>query len=509
MLAGVGGVRSLSIRERLALAGVTALAALLLLPNLGAQILWQDEAQTAVIARTIASHGVPLGRDDRHSFSQELGREFGESAVWRWHTWLSFYAVAGSFALLGEGTAAARLPFALFGVATVSLAWLVGRRLWGDPRAATAGALLLALCVPFLILSRQCRYYAVAAFFSLLGLLFYARLGTGRRAGLGLVAAATLLFHTQAVYAGTLLAGLLVHAALCDRARLAPALRVTGLVALLNLPWIVWLSGVRPGGEGYVGSVLDVGKALRFSFEYLRLLLTEVLPAWLLLGLPLLAVLRRRSGEPPIDRSPATWRPVALLAITCAVGVLALALLSPLLFFRYLAPLLAPLMLLGGALLAALARRSGLLAAAALAAFVATGDLRGYLYELTHDFAGPVEGIVAFLRENGRDGDVVAISYGDMPLKFYTDLRVIGALTGEDPESARAADWIVIRRHANTEADARMKRTLERIVAAGGWRRHEIDAPDTQFENREDPALHRFRSASPRAPRVAVWERER
>jgi hypothetical protein len=158
--------------------------------------------------------------------------------------------------------------------------------------------------------------------------------------------------------------------------------------------------------------------------------------------------------------------------------------------------------------LAALFRRSQALGIAALALWLAAGPLPRFLGEITHDFDGPIEGIVRFLRENARPDDVVAISYGDMPLKFYTKLRVIGALTGEDPETARGADWIIIRRHTNTDADARMKQALERIVAAGGYRRREIDYPDTQYENREDPRLHRFRTAPKRTPRVVIWERE-
>jgi hypothetical protein len=114
---------------------------------------------------------------------------------------------------------------------------------------------------------------------------------------------------------------------------------------------------------------------------------------------------------------------------------------------------------------------------------------------------------VGFLHEHAGPDDVVAISYGDLPLKFYTRLRVIGALTGEDRDSAKAADWIIVRRHTNTHADARMKQALAGILAAGDWRRREIDAPDTQFENREDPRLHRFRSAPARVPRVVIWER--
>ena len=50
-----------------------------------------------------------------------------------------------------------------------------------------------------------------------------------------------------------------------------------------------------------------------------------------------------------------------------------------------------------------------------------------------------MEGIVSYLSENAEEDDVVAITYGDMPLKFYTDLRVVGGLTGEGLSPAKNA----------------------------------------------------------------------
>ena len=80
--------------------------------NLGAQALWQDEAQSALLSRTTLEHGIPLGSDGLNFFSQEMGVEYDDAHRWRWHTWLHFYLVAGSFALFGESTAAARVPAA-------------------------------------------------------------------------------------------------------------------------------------------------------------------------------------------------------------------------------------------------------------------------------------------------------------------------------------------------------------------------------------------------------------
>jgi hypothetical protein len=500
------GVLSRTAAERLAVVALGVLAATLLLARLGDQYLWQDEAQTAVIARTILSHGVPLGHDGRNSFSHDLGREFGDDRLWKWHTWLSFYAVAASFAVLGESTAAARLPFVLCGIATVLVSYRAGRVFWQDRRAALAGALLLALCIPFLVLSRQCRYYAMAALLSLLGLVAYARLDGNRRAGWSLFASATLLFHTQYIYCATLLASLLVHALVVERARLATTARWAAAVALVNLPWILWFADIRPGGDTYLPSVRDLGKATSFATGYVSLLADQLFPVWLLLALPVIAITRLRRDLPLPGGSAQTRSCAALVAIYCAVSIVLLSVLSPLAFFRYLAPLLPPLLLLAGLVIAALWRVHPAIATLVVVVWVATGDLRNYVHEITHDFIGPIEGIVAFLRENGSDDDTLAINYGDMPLKFYTGMRILGGLTGEDLAPARRADWIIPRFRANSRVDARVKQELLSILADGGYRLHTLDVPDTRFENREGPR-HRFRSAGDNFPRVQVYQR--
>ena len=499
-------------QDRLLALFCAAVAALLVLPDLGDGMLWQDEAQTALLAGTILEHGVPLGYDGTNHFSQELGKEYAANTVWRWHTWLSFYATAASFALLGKTTFAARLPFALCGIATAALCCSVARRWWRDRAAGLAAGLACALSVPFLILSRQCRYHTLAALCCLFGLDAYARLETGGgRARAALFAAALGAFHAHYVYAATLWAGVALHALGFARARLRPLAGLSAALAVALLPWGIWFAGVRPGGEGYAASVLDLHKLLEFCRDYVALLFANFLPAWLLFTPLAVWGLRAWRREPPPQLSAPTREGVALIACYSAASVVLLSLLSPLLFYRYLAPLAPPLFVLAGLLFARLYRASRVAAALAVVLWAVPSQLGRYVGELREDFVGPMEGLVEFLDQHARPGDVVAISYGDLPLKFYTGLRVIGGLTGEDLGDAARADWIVVRRHRNTRADGEVREALLRVLSANprGYVKHRLDAPDTAFENREDPRLHRFHSASPRQPRVVVYEKLR
>jgi len=222
---------------------VLALASALLLANLGDQRLWQDEAQTALIAGTVLTHGVPLGTDGVNSFSQDRGQDVGHGHLWLWHPWLPFYVLAACFALLGKSTLAARLPFALFGIGTVFLTAWLARTLWRSGRSGFFAGLALALNVPFLILSRQSRYYAPDMLFAVLGLLAYQRLLEGRRhATLLFVLSTVALFQCHYVHYAALMATVVLHMLVFRRGRLRPVLIATAVSAALVLPWAIWFS---------------------------------------------------------------------------------------------------------------------------------------------------------------------------------------------------------------------------------------------------------------------------
>jgi hypothetical protein len=191
-----------------------------------------------------------------------------------------------------------------------------------------------------------------------------------------------------------------------------------------------------------------------------------------------------------------------------AVTLLLLALLNPLplRYVRYLAPLIPPLFLLAGLFVAQLWRVSRPLAAAAVAAFALLGSLRDFAHELTHDYDGPIEGIVRFLREHAREGDVVAMVYGDLPVKFYTGLRVVGGLTGGDLSELERARFIALRRHTVAPVSREVRERLRAELRRARFRGHVLPYPDLAFENREDPRRHRFRTAEG-APPVVIWER--
>src|SRR5947208_794631 len=122
---------------------ITAVAAILLVWNLGGRCLWQDEAETALLGRNILHYGKPVVSDGINIVSQEAGHEFGADHVWRWSPWVQFYLAAAGLKAAGDSTFGARLPFALIAMLVVPLTYLLARHIYESILIARFAALAL------------------------------------------------------------------------------------------------------------------------------------------------------------------------------------------------------------------------------------------------------------------------------------------------------------------------------------------------------------------------------
>ncbi|HSL82274.1 MAG TPA: hypothetical protein VLF66_05825 [Thermoanaerobaculia bacterium] len=393
----------------LAVAGTFGASAFLLLWRLDVPLLWQDEAETANVAESILLRGYPGPWDGEHAVSQQGGRDtvwVGGRLLWAWHPWPQHYLAAAGLGLLGQSTAAARLPFALVALLSVPLflAWRLRRDRFGTALVATA---IYALAPAFVLYSRQSRYYALLFLGGVLALWAYEALTGGRReegagspgrcrqrlgAEAGLALSLALLFYGNPLSGLAFAAGLALHGALRWRrgeAALAPLLRALALFALLAAPWLalVALSDVRAPALG-LGARLGLlaSQLWRLQYTLLPAVLWPALawlwwrarrrPAWGRAGHPPRGAqggaLRRATGPPyrlteaegRLARTPAGE--IELLAVLAAVNWLAVAVQGPMGTARY-ALALWPL---AAAALAALWRALRERSAAAAAAFL-------------------------------------------------------------------------------------------------------------------------------------------
>lgn len=519
-----------------------ATAAVLIFPRLDDQILWQDEAETASIARTIFHYGIPKAFDGRNFFSQNAGVDYTETYVWRWHPWLPYYVVAASFSVFGETTFAARLPTALLGVATIILVYIVGRMMFQKRRVALIATLLLLLSVPFLLLSRQCRWYLFSIFFSTLSLLAYANMKEGKkRSGLFFVLATTFLCYSNFVHFVTLLITVALHTLAFYRQNIRKLFVPLFVTFIINLPWLLWFAGtgyndptsyslstrISQFGEEYLTNVglfmlsphlivtlllfgvgvwwndifvalarcsprLKTGGLLIFSIAVAgcSLWFSSLYPVVVLavlLGSLMISFLWKHNSASG----------VTLLLFFVTVNLAVLVLIVPTPYFRYLAPLFPVVAMLIAVMIDQGVRQHSILGSLVLiVALLPTRLTAEYLYEITHHYDGPMDGIVQYLQNHGTENDTVLITYSDITLAFYTKMKIVGGLTGEDPEPYTNPNWIIVRKYPMGLADSALRRHIQTQIPWEKYQRITLPFPDTRFQNREDPRYHHFRTQS-------------
>jgi 4-amino-4-deoxy-L-arabinose transferase-like glycosyltransferase len=235
-----------SLRSRLPLLVLVALALFPLFRDLGGPLLWEDEGDTAAFAQRIVETGLPTAWDGRTFLDSDYGFRvaphlLGRDFVMIGTPWLPFYVAAASFALLGETAFAARLPFALASLATLVLVYTLVLRATQCRRAAFAAGLVLLATPQFLLYARECRSYGLNMLLTVAVLAAFLGLRDGvRRGGAWLVLAAVLLFHVQILPAALAVGacGVLALAHPRFRATLPALLRRAPLVMALTLPWI-------------------------------------------------------------------------------------------------------------------------------------------------------------------------------------------------------------------------------------------------------------------------------
>jgi mannosyltransferase len=391
-------VRALSSYWPLAL--LVSVAAVLRFATLAQQSLWYDEAVTAV-----------------HVLHPSLGATMS-AVVHVENTPPLYYAVEwGWTRVLGSGVYGLRAVSALAGVATVAVAWSIGREL-GSRRAAIVLAAIVASNPLFVWYSQEARAYELFVLLASLAFLFFLRARAApSRSNLALWAlcsALALLTHYFAVFLIAAEAALLLG----GRMRDVRVLAATGSLAAVGaglLP-IVLAQGGR--GTNWIANWPLGGRLEAVAQYYLlgesgRALGRVIL---LLAALPILAALalaprlssRQRAGA-LLCTAVGAFAVLAPLALTLA----GIDYFTP----RYLVAAYVPLSAALALLLSAASRRIG----AALAVVICAGNLLVVALVDTRPQLerGDWRGVADALRAGPSGRAVVIAVVGALPLQYY------------------------------------------------------------------------------------------
>lgn len=505
---------------------VLLIAGLLLFCRLDDIYLWQDEAETAVISRNLLAFGLPLATDGKNLVQQtdEASVSFRANYVWIFHSWLQFALTALAFAVLGSTTLAARLPFVLVGLATYGLFYSFVSR-WLDRRTAQVASVLLLFCVPFILHVRQCRYYVLTAFMTLMILDAYLRLCRGESWAVPYFVFSALLFyhsHYGAFFPTLAALSLPLFLSKTEHGVLYRFLSSLFLIVALVLPWAYFMQ-VWNRGQMFL---LD--RFLAHLAQYTIFLTVWIFP---LILMPVLLVgWLRRSRENGFALNPVQAAFCELASLVVLVNILFLSASAAFdwAFFRYILHLVPLLLILLAIIVVLIMERWIVVGTVLLVMLVVSNalhilpyswskikhinwqhmcpgsdafsalqrlwvvanhfrsDLLMYAQQLTHSYEGPIEGLVHYLSVHAKPGETVVVNDEDLPLMFYTDLRVFGGLTWRGVSSERQPDWVIDRKHGH------YRDLLAKIISSNPYERIEIPYPDIRWENREQPGAHHY-----------------
>ena len=480
-----------------------AAALLLLFVNLSDRLMWGDEAETAILARNILEFGVPVVDDGKNFLTQYSHRkEYNEDNIWTWNTWLPYYLCAISFRIFGPTTFAARLPFVIIGFLAVVLIRWVALAFYEKEETAFIATILLVTSAPFLIHTRQCRYYSTLSLGVLWMLMGYHKIAFERKrqGGLNVALALLVLFYSSFIsFVGNFVAAG-IHSLFLGRKNrdlMRSIIVYLGLALLGVLPWVIY------------SGMLEKSSSIRpFQFFntlgiYISRINFHVFPLLLLLIPPISLLKMRATWKQWI---PSEKTSVLLLVVMCQLLCLSI---FPFVYFRYLTAIIPVIFILEAHilrncisnrptrfLLVIVLATTNLLGVLSLypirAEHKIESPIYGFIKELANPYEDKLENVVDFLKANASETESLLVPDPGNTLVFYTNMKVIYAMDPQNQGIVHEPDWVL------TEApdkvfpwyDVRLK--LDTFgLASVPYKRIELQVRDTPAgASRPDPHYH-------------------
>lgn len=517
--------------KKVALAmSVMLLACVLVFFGLTHRPLWQDEAETACLGRNVVRFGAPVVYDGLNIVSQEQRADCGDDLIWRWSPWLQIYVSAASQKLLGSNTFSARAPFAVFGLASIALTFLVVYRRFRDFRWALLSAFLLAVSVPFLLYIRQGRYYGLGAALTVMCLACLLSDWRRKRYILAFSFCMGLMFHLNYLLFGSLAVALATGAWLYypDRIQWKSVLWTSCIVGIVVAPgFFLYKIGAQ-------GGMIRVDAVYNSILQYANEILLFMLPLPVLGYVAWESFRRYCSSQRHMDEQD---RFVAFCTVVIAVSVLVLS-IAPQQFFRYIVHLF-PLAAIVSAWACLKLLNVNLVTGWTL---IGVLSLTNWLHVVSLEYAWRIyapynntylqlswpniplqlyiaeaiceaddvnESLVKFFNAHAKPGDVIFSEYNDLTLQFYTPFRVVGGLQGKVENDAKP-DWVWMRRqimlNRNGDLFLGTRYILEELSLKSSYVSLPIPGSNETYENTGDVLIYCF-LPFPGASELAVYRK--
>ncbi|HEX3357544.1 MAG TPA: hypothetical protein VHS31_11290 [Tepidisphaeraceae bacterium] len=281
-------------------ATILLIVTLLLFVRLGHYALWDDEAYTALAARAVLATG-----DTSAIVGHNLVAFRDGLMLTHLHDRatppLPAYLAAVSIGMLGDSAFAARLPFALCGLATIAV---LLRWVWrdvGDYRAMLILGMAIIGNVSFMLYSRQCRYYGPSMFFTVAIAYLYVHFDGTKKSLVPLLVCSMLLLPTNYIHYVAMYACLAIDYLIWGRHRWRMNWRQWAWLLGPQLLFGAIIGWIWNPLNGRLGGLVDEGAKSHFQWIEIVWLMVrdsnrnEFGPVLLLLAAPILYFFKRNS----------------------------------------------------------------------------------------------------------------------------------------------------------------------------------------------------------------------
>lgn len=403
--------------------------------------LWGDEAETALFARNIVKYGVPRGWDGVNIMGINNAVVLDKNLINHTSPWAQYYLAAASFALFGESSFTARLPFIVLSIFSIPLLYLLTVEVTKSRKISILASIITSLSVPFILFSFQARYYTITSFCALL--LTYSCASLAKKSLLPkilFVVSGALFFYGNylsfAVFYLSLFTGFLLYL-MVHKKRFADIRRfiftfvvLSIPIALFTVPWYIILKPFESRGELIFPGLRQSFSSLSYIFaEILALYNNNGLPKLIILALIVLFILKLRKREPLGSFVLFLTIPLLYLTIMSVVTLVAVV-DTTFTATRYTMVIYPFVMILIAMVIAEIYRLQKSLAIIVLALYVTTNifalvKIRSlpleFLKEMNNPYSTPDIVVADYLKENAQEGDTafVNIDRDHEPLIFH------------------------------------------------------------------------------------------
>jgi len=447
----------------------------LLFFDLSDNYLWNDEASTAILARNVLKFGYPRSFDGLNYHYPSLPHlNRPGTYIWIGDPWLQYYIMALSFKIFGINTWSSRVLFVISGFLTLVLVYLFSLRYLKSHGIGILSVILLGTSVPFLLHARQARYYGLVILLSITAFYLYYKIIKDRKGYFWL--GSTLVFLTLVNYAAFIpvSCGLWILALIVDRTEIKwhKFIFMSIFPIMFFIGWVLF-SWVLIKIDTVCFPVNFSLNGIRRNLEFqIRTINTYFMPIFFWFSAVIFFWISKRRDVfkiGPEDRKFFIRMGTILLANITFFS------LAGMRTMRYYVQYL-PFLCLGEAfLLYRLFEWKKIFAIVILPTLIFTNFLSrpdkprfyflNYLYEITHEYTGPMEALSKYLKLHAKPKDRVKILKGDLEIIFYNPELLV--LNDARYFQRTYPEWIVVRKYWNPIYEDKWRNELHAEIEPG------------------------------------------